>query len=67
MKEKTISTVKASIDISLTSDEANEIVHNPRGKVAKAFRRYLSEMMGGIAKLCLEKHKEMKEAEAIDA
>lgn len=63
MEERKISTVNAKIEISLTSDEAYEIVHNPRGKVAKEFRRYLSEMMSGIGKLCLKKHRELQEEE----
>lgn len=66
MTEKKINTVKASIDISLTSDEAYEIVHNPKGKVAKEFRKYLSELMYGIGKLCLKKHEQIKAAEAVD-
>lgn len=51
---KDILTLTAHIDLPVTSDEAFEYVHNPRGKTAKELRKYLSDLMTGICKKCLK-------------
>ena len=39
-----ITTAKATFEFSLTNQEAYEVVHNPRGKIAKSIRKYVSEI-----------------------
>lgn len=55
-----ITTAKATFEFSLTNQEAFEIVHNPKGKVAKEMRKYVSEMVTSVAKKCLKQFKEDK-------
>lgn len=55
-----ITTAKATFEFSITNQEAYEIVHNPRGKIAKSIRKYVSEMVDSVAKKCLRQFAEEK-------
>lgn len=55
-----ITTAKATFEFSLTNQEAYEIIHNPRGKIAKSMRKYVSDMVTSVAKKCLKQFAEDK-------
>ena len=55
-----ITTAKATFEFSITNQEAYEIVHNPRGKIAKSIRKYVGKMVDSVAKKCLRKFSEEK-------
>lgn len=61
-QEKTefITTAKATFEFTITNQEAYEIVHNPRGKIAKSIRKYVSTMVDSVAKKCLKQFAEEK-------
>lgn len=40
---------------SLTSDEANEVVNNPRGECARKLKHYLNSILKEVAKKTLQK------------
>lgn len=57
-KEKKIVVLTFKLNVPITSEEAYEVVHNGRGKVAKKFRRYLSECLDTACRKCLKLAKE---------
>ena len=59
-KPKEVYTVEVDFKFKITSEEAYEILKNPKGKVAKEMRKYLSEFLNGISKKCLKYEKEEK-------
>lgn len=56
--KKDIQIATCTLQVKMTSDEAFEIVHNPRGKVAKQLRKYFTELINGVAKKTLKKMEE---------
>lgn len=40
---------------SLTSDEANEVINNPRGECARKLKHYLNSILKEVAKKTLQK------------
>lgn len=56
--KKGIQIATCTLQIRITADEAFEIVHNPRGKVAKQLRKYFTELINGVAKKTLKKMRE---------
>jgi len=54
---KEIGVATCKFEFQLTTDEAYQIVHNKNGKVAKANRKYLNELLEHVARQCLEEHK----------
>lgn len=65
--EKQITVLSCNFKFQLTNEEAYDIVHNKNGKVAKANRKYLNDLLTMAAKKCLEEYdkdkKERKESE----
>lgn len=59
-KPKEIYIVETDFKFKLTSDEAYEILKNPKGKVAKNMRKYLTEFLNEVARKCLKYEKEEK-------
>lgn len=57
-KTKIVRVLDCSFELKLTSEEAYEIVHRKNGKVAKANRKYMNDLLFEIAKKCLVKCKE---------
>lgn len=64
-KPEEVYTAEADFKFKITSDEAYEVLKNPRGKVAKEIRKYLSDFLIGISKKCLAYEKEEKEKEKL--
>lgn len=65
MKDKNLKSIKkndptmiqiatVSFKFSMTRDEAFEVLKNPRGKVAKEFRRYMADVVEATAKKVLK-------------
>lgn len=65
-KPTKVYTVCTSIDFRITSEEAYEVLKNPKGKVAKGIRKYLSDFLIGVSKKCLAYEKEEKEKEKLE-
>ena len=59
--EKQITVLTCNFKIDLTNEEAYDIVHNKNGKVAKANRKYLNDLLTLCAKKCLDEFKKDKE------
>lgn len=65
-KPKSLVTMTVHLDLPITSDEAYEYVKNPRGKIAKELRNYLSNVMQTLCKKCLKKQEEIDNGLADD-
>lgn len=51
----------ATIELRFTSQEAEEVIKRPNGKVAKTLRKYLYDVLKSSARKCLEEVKKQKE------
>lgn len=58
--EKQITVLSCNFKFQLTNEEAYDIIHNKNGKVAKANRKYLNDLLVMAAKKCLEEFKKDK-------
>lgn len=57
--KREVHVLDCTFSLKLTSEEAFEIVNNKRGKVAKANRKYMNDLLYEIAKKCLRKCEEL--------
>lgn len=64
-KPMKVYTCQTTIDFKMTSSEAYEVLKNPKGKVAKSLRKYLSDFLTEVAKKTLAYEKEIKDADAV--
>lgn len=67
IKPTRVFTCSTKLEFKMTSSEAYEVLKNPKGKVAKNLRRYMTEFLQEMAKSTLAYEKKIKEEELKDA
>lgn len=65
-EKKIVKVLDCTFTLKLTDEEAYEIVHNKKGAVAKANKKYMNNLLVEIAKKCLAKCEEASDNEAKD-
>lgn len=65
-EKKIVKVLDCTFTLKLTDEEAYEIVHNKKGAVAKANKKYMNDLLVEIAKKCLAKCEEASDNEAKD-
>lgn len=58
-------TCTTKLEFKMTSSEAYEVLKNPKGKVAKNLRRYMTEFLQQMAKSTLTYEKQIKAEEEL--
>lgn len=66
MKPKNVIQLTCKLNLPITSIEAYEVINNPRGKIAKDLRRYLTDVLNATCKKCLKVAKEYEEQQKIN-
>ena len=65
-EKKIVKVLDCTFTLKLTDEEAYEIVHNKKGAVAKANKKYMNDLLVEIAKKCLAKCEEASDNETKD-
>lgn len=65
-RTKDVIQLTCKLELPITSIEAYEVLNNPRGKIAKDLRKYLTDVLNATCKKCLKVAREYEEQQKVN-